>query len=112
LSDPAGDFLGTSGYFNLAIGSKVVSRFKKHHVPRFPRPFHSPDIIPCHFYLFGMLKRVLKDRECNSSDEIEEAIMKVWDELTFDEMHSVFHNWMNRFAWIIENGGEFIAEQI
>jgi hypothetical protein len=32
-----------------------------------------------------MLKGVLKDRNFNSSDEIEEAVTKVWDELTFDE---------------------------
>jgi hypothetical protein len=31
-----------------------------------------------------MLKGVLKDRKFNSSDEIEEAIAKIWDELTFD----------------------------
>jgi hypothetical protein len=29
-----------------------------------------------------MLKGVLKDPEFNSSDEIEEAMMTVWDELT------------------------------
>jgi hypothetical protein len=50
---------------------------------------------------FGMLKRVLKDRDFHSSDRIEEMITKVWDGPTFDEVQSVFHNWMNRFAWII-----------
>jgi hypothetical protein len=39
-----------------------------------------------------MLKRVLKDREFSSSDEIEEVITTVWDELTFDEVQSVLHN--------------------
>jgi hypothetical protein len=34
----------------------------------------------------------LKDGEFNSSDEIEEAIIKVWDELTFDEVQSAFRN--------------------
>jgi hypothetical protein len=39
-----------------------------------------------------MLKRVLKGREFNSSNEIEEAITKLWDELNFDEVQSVFHS--------------------
>jgi hypothetical protein len=39
-----------------------------------------------------MLKGALKDHEFSSSDEIEEVITKVWDELTFDEVQSVFHN--------------------
>jgi hypothetical protein len=62
-----------------------------------------------------MLKRVLKDREFNSSDGIEEATTKVWNGLTFDEMQSVFHNCMSRLAWVIENGesillNDFLAD--
>jgi hypothetical protein len=38
------------------------------------------------------------------------VITKVWDELTFDEMQRVFHNWMSRLAWVIENGGEHFIE--
>jgi hypothetical protein len=55
-----------------------------------------------------MLTGVLKDREFNSSDEIEEAITKVWDELTFDEGQSISHNWTSRLARVIENMGEYI----
>jgi hypothetical protein len=57
-----------------------------------------------------MLKEVLKDRKFNSSDNIKSAIMKVWDEQTFDEVHSVLHNWTSRLALVIENGGEHILE--
>jgi hypothetical protein len=45
-----------------------------------------------------VLNGVLKNRELNSGDEIEEAITKVWDEFTLDEAQSVFHNWMTRLA--------------
>jgi hypothetical protein len=57
-----------------------------------------------------MLKRILKDREFHSHDEIEGVIMMAWNDLTFDEVQSVFHNWMNRLRWVIENGREYIAE--
>jgi hypothetical protein len=57
-----------------------------------------------------MLKGVLKDREFNSSDEIEEAIMKVRNELTFNEVQSIFHNEMSHLACVIENGREYILE--
>jgi uncharacterized protein YjgD (DUF1641 family) len=53
-----------------------------------------------------MLKGVLKDREFNSSDEIEKVITKVWDELTFEEVQSVLHNWMGLLIYVIENEGE------
>jgi hypothetical protein len=39
-----------------------------------------------------MLKGVLKDREFDSSNEIEEVVTKVWDEFTFDEVQSLFRN--------------------
>jgi hypothetical protein len=57
-----------------------------------------------------MLKGILKDREFHSRDEIEEVITMAWNDLTFDEVQSVFHNWMNRFRWVIENGAEYIIE--
>jgi hypothetical protein len=44
------------------------------------------------------LKEILKDREFNSSDEIEEAIADAWNDLTFDDVQSVFQNWMSRLA--------------
>jgi hypothetical protein len=37
-----------------------------------------------------MLKGILKDREFHSHDEIEEAITMAWNDLTFDEVQSVF----------------------
>jgi hypothetical protein len=57
-----------------------------------------------------MLNGVMKGREFNSSGEIEEMIPKVWDELTFNEVQSAFHNWMSRLTSVIENGGEYIIE--
>jgi hypothetical protein len=45
-----------------------------------------------------MLKGVLKGRERNLNDEIEEAIPKIWDEITFDEAQSGLHNWISRLA--------------
>jgi hypothetical protein len=61
---------------------------------------------PCDFCPF----ETLKDREFNSSDEIEEGITKIWEELTFDEVQNIFSNWMSRLAWVIENGREHIIE--
>jgi hypothetical protein len=57
-----------------------------------------------------MLKGVLKDCELNSSDETEELATKIWDERAFHEVQSIFHNWMSRLAWALENGREYIIE--
>jgi hypothetical protein len=65
---------------------------------------------PCDFWFFGVLKEVLKDRQFNLSNEIEQVTAMVWDELTFDEVQSVFHKEMSRFAWVIENGRGYIIK--
>jgi hypothetical protein len=54
--------------------SKVASRFEQHHIFRLPHRPYSPDISPCGFWLFGLLKGIMKDREFHSHEEIEEAI--------------------------------------
>jgi hypothetical protein len=55
-------------------GLKFVLKFDKHHITRLSHPPHLPDLTPCDFWLSGMLKEILKDREFHSHDEIEEAI--------------------------------------
>jgi hypothetical protein len=91
-------------------GAKITSEFQKHHLARMPHPPYSPDISPCDFWLFGMLKGILKDRELVSSEEIEVANPDVWNSLTSDDVQSVFRHWMSRLTWVIENGGEDIPE--
>jgi hypothetical protein len=70
-------------------GSKVVSKFDKHHIARLPHPHYSPDLSPDNFWLFEMLKGILKDREFHSHDEIEQAITMAWNDLTFDAVQIV-----------------------
>jgi hypothetical protein len=48
--------------------SKVASKFEQHHIFRLP---HSPDTSPCDFWLFGLLKGIIKDREFHSHEEIK-----------------------------------------
>jgi hypothetical protein len=57
-----------------------------------------------------MLKQILRDREFSSSDEIEDAIAQVWNDLTFDDVQSVFRDWIRRLAWVAENNGEYMSE--
>jgi histone-lysine N-methyltransferase SETMAR len=91
-------------------GSKVTSKIKKNHIYRMMHPPYSSDISPCGFWLFGMLKQILRDREVSSNDEIEDAIAQVWNDLTFDDVQSMFRDWIPRLVWVAENDGEYISE--
>jgi hypothetical protein len=39
------------------------------------------------------------------SDEIIEAITAIWNDVTFEELQSVFSKWIQRVTWVIEHGG-------
>jgi hypothetical protein len=58
---------------------------------------YSPDLSPCDFWLFGMLKQKIKDRVFQMVEEIMTAVHRVWDELTLEDIQSVFFNWIERF---------------
>jgi hypothetical protein len=36
-----------------------------------------------------------------------EAIMAMWNDLTFEELQSVFCEWIQRGTWVIEHSGEY-----
>jgi hypothetical protein len=110
LSDPACDFLGTYGHFNVPQSIKNSVKIREASYFTIAAPILFTRYQPCDIWPFGMLKGVLKDCEFNSNDEIEEAITRVWDELTFDEGQNVFHNWMSHLAWVIENEGEYLIK--
>jgi hypothetical protein len=57
-----------------------------------------------------MLKRIPRDGKFSSSDEIEDAIAQVWNDLTFDDIQSVFWDWIRRLAWAAKNDEEYIRE--
>jgi hypothetical protein len=68
-------------------------------------PAYSPDISPCDFWPFGFLKEKLKEQEPSTSDDIIEAITTIWNDVTFEELQSVFSKWIQRVIWVIEQGG-------
>jgi hypothetical protein len=52
----------------------------------------------------------MKDGEFYSQEELEEANTLAWNHLTFEDVQSIFYDWMQPLAWVIEHGGEYILE--
>jgi histone-lysine N-methyltransferase SETMAR len=91
-------------------GGKIVAEFEAKHLNRMPHPPYSPDLSPCDFWFFGMVKEFLKGKAFTSSFDIQTALAKVWNDLTFEEVARVFQEWRRRLEWVIENGGEYYHE--
>jgi histone-lysine N-methyltransferase SETMAR len=85
----------------------VADEFDDLKLNRVPHPPYSPDLSLCDFWLFGMLKHQIKDRTFRATEEILNAIRDLWNEVTSDQLHSVFFNWMRRLEYVIEHEGEY-----
>jgi hypothetical protein len=49
----------------------------------------------------------MKERVFQSEEQILAAITESCNELTFEDIQRVFHNWMERLIWVIANSGEY-----
>jgi hypothetical protein len=48
----------------------------------------------------------MKEQVFQSEEQSLDAITENWNELTFEDIQRVFHNWMERLIWVIANSGE------
>jgi histone-lysine N-methyltransferase SETMAR len=91
-------------------GGKIEGKFDMKGFVRAPHPPYSPDLSPCDYWFFGMAKEKMKDREFHAVQDIHRRVTEVWNELTFEDVQSVFLEWKIRLSWVIENGGEYYSE--
>jgi hypothetical protein len=87
-------------------GRKVTSSLAQANVIRAPHPAYSPDLSPCDFWFFGMLKHRMIDRQMQSPEKILDPVSSLWNELTFDDVQKIFLERMERLKWVIQQGGE------
>jgi histone-lysine N-methyltransferase SETMAR len=87
-------------------GKMITQEISDAKFERLPHPAYSPDLSPCDFWLFGMLKQKVKDRAFQRLEEILEAVTLLSNDVTFEQLQSIFLNWMERLEWVISNGGD------
>jgi hypothetical protein len=74
---------------------------------RLSRSPYSPDLSPCDFWLFGMMKEKMKNCELETVEDILRAVTDIWEDLTFIDVQCVFFNLMNCLQWVIEQEGDY-----
>ena len=70
-------------------------------VPHHP---YSPDLTPCAFYLFPKLRGC---RRYETFEEMKEAVIKVIDTLTQEDIHGAFQKLLERYKKCIATGGYY-----
>jgi hypothetical protein len=54
-------------------GQKTVGKMMRNHIIGRDHPPYSPDLSPCDFWLFGVLKKQMKETVFGNADEVEDV---------------------------------------
>jgi hypothetical protein len=73
---------------------------------RCPHPPCSPDLSLCDFWFFEMAKKQMKDREFCTVQDILRRLTEIWNDLTFEDVQSMFCEPQIRLNLVMKNGGE------
>jgi hypothetical protein len=57
-----------------------------------------------------MPKGKMKDREFHTVQDLRRRLTEIWNDLTFEDIQSMFLEREIRLNWIIENGGDYYSE--
>ena len=74
----------------------------KKSLPTLPHPHYSPDLSPCHFWLFPKLKEQLKGCRFNSDEEVEEAVGAAIQTIPQEKLGKLMDRWLSRAHKCIE----------
>jgi histone-lysine N-methyltransferase SETMAR len=73
-------------------------------------PPYSPDLAPCDFWLFELVKRQLTDAA--DAEDLESQITEVLRNIPKDEYLKTFNKWLERMQLCINNKGEYFEHLI
>lgn len=88
--------------------SKLVAAFiADNNIQCVRHPPYSPDLAPCDFWLFSLLKSKLRGKSFSSRNSIERAVEQAIASIQKDEWSKTFQEWKKRCRMCVETGGTY-----
>jgi hypothetical protein len=75
-------------------------------------PPRSPDLNPCDFYLWGTLKDSINFRNCDTIEDVKQAVADAVRNITPDTLNKVFENLNKRINLCMEHGGDLFEKYL
>ena len=91
----------------IHTSTKIKEFLVSNEIKILKHPPYSPDLSPCDFWLFPLIKQRLRG---SSYDTINDVIMDFYKEinkLTVTDFHKCFDTWIKRCKTVYENKGEY-----
>ena len=79
---------------NPHVHKDVSAYLESEGITIMPQPPYSPDLAPCDFWLFDLIKENLGDQ--SDSESLHRAVTKVMYSITKDDYKKTFHKWLER----------------
>jgi histone-lysine N-methyltransferase SETMAR len=70
-----------------------------------PHPPNSPDLSPCDFWLFDLIKENLADQ--SDAESLHDAVIDFMNSITQDEYKKTFDKWIERMQLCVHNDGHY-----
>jgi hypothetical protein len=80
---------------------KIQAKIDRKGLVRCPHPPYFPDLSPCDFWFFGMVKEKIKDCKFRTVQDILRRLTEICNNLTFEDVQSVFSEWQIRINWVM-----------
>ncbi len=87
------------------VAKTVISYLDGAGLKRIRHPPYSPDLTPCDFWLFDLLKRNLSTQTSRRS--LEGQITEVLEKIPKEEYLQAFNKWLERMQLCINNNGDY-----
>jgi len=89
--------------------SHLVQQFlAKHGTSQLQQPPYSPDLAPCDFFLFPRLKKVMKGRRFEATEDIKRNSTKTPLDTQKQESAKCFQQWQKRWAKCVAAEGKYV----
>jgi hypothetical protein len=73
-------------------------------------PSYSHGMSPCNLWLFGWAKTALQNRRFADADVVIKGLTDLFDSISFEELQSLFQNWIEILEWVIGHNGEYFIK--
>ena len=100
-----------TGAFRCAtnwLNDKMPQRWMGRGSPNMPWPPRSPDLTPCDFFLWGLVKSKVYKSRPSSVPELKERIIAAFQEVTTDMCQQTVLAYRERLHQLTENGGRHV----
>lgn len=84
--------------------------FEENGVQMLSHPPYSPDLAPCDFFLFPVIKKKLRGKRFPSPEDAVNAFITAINDMPGEEWDSAFQKWFVRMKLCVECGGEYFEK--